>query len=93
MKKIAVLFLIICIPLSFYSVYRLKISNILYILSNVNIIGLTISEKDLDELRKVLPENTPVSDEEIDRYLIENGYASEIELQKINEEHEIELKR
>lgn len=48
--------------------------------------SIEISDEQLKELREYRPENTPISDSEIDEYLIENGYATREKINKINSE-------
>lgn len=59
--------------------------------SNNDHSGIELTSVQVKELNEYFPENTPVSDEEIDRRLIEAGEFTQEELDKINAEYDSEV--
>lgn len=59
--------------------------------SNNDHSGIELTSEQVKELNEYFPENTPVSDEEIDRRLIEAGEFTQEELDKINAEYDSEV--
>ncbi|GAA0229881.1 hypothetical protein [Metaclostridioides mangenotii] len=60
-------------------------------ISNNDSLGIELTPEQVKELNEYFPEDTPVSDEEIDRRLIEAGEFTQEELDKINTEYDVEV--
>jgi len=59
--------------------------------SNNDSLGIELTSEQVKELNEYFPEDTPVSDEEIDKRLIEAGEFTQEELDKINSEYDSEI--